>query len=253
MPRGVPWLPVSIGIFLILCVACGEKESAKPPRQPTPLDLSTTGTISGQVRFDGPVPEQTVLQLSGWSECAAQHPEGNPRAGDILINDGKLQNAVVYIKEGLGDRVFAVPTEQVTIDQKGCVFLPRTVGVRVDQPLHFLNSDPLAHNVRGLTKVARAWNFSLGVKGAARTITVDKPESMIELKCDIHPWMHAYVGVFDHPYFALSGMDGHFALKDLPPGEYTIEAWHERFGIRSQKVSLGAKETKDIVLTFAAG
>jgi len=76
---------------------------------------------------------------------------------------------------------------------------------------------------------------------------------MIELKCDIHPWMHAYVGVFDHPYFALSGAEGQFTLKDLPPGEYTIEAWHERFGTRSQKVSLGAKETKEIVFTFMAG
>jgi plastocyanin len=253
MLKGALWLPVSIGIFLTFCTACGEKESAKPARQPTPLDLSTTGTISGQVRFDGPVPEQTVLQLSGWSECAAQNPGGNPRAGDILVNAGKLQNAVVYVKEGLGARVFAVPTEQVTIDQKGCVFLPRMAALRVDQPLHFLNSDPIAHNVRGLTKVARAWNFSLGVKGAARTITVDKPEVMIELKCDIHPWMRAYVGVFDHPYFTLSGADGEFTLKDLPPGEYIIEAWHERFGTRSQKVSLGAKETKDIVLTFVAG
>jgi plastocyanin len=252
MLKGAPCIPVSIGIFLIFCTACGEKESAKPARQPTPLDLSTTGTISGQVRFDGLVPEQTVLQLGGWSECAAQHPGGNPRAGDILVNAGKLQNAVVYVKEGLGDRVFAVPTEQVTIDQKGCVFLPRTAAIRVDQPLHFLNSDPIAHNVRGLTKVARSWNFSLGVKGAARTITVDKPEVMIELKCDIHPWMRAYVGVFDHPYFTLSGADGQFTLKDLPPGEYIIEAWHERFGTRSQKVSLGAKETKDIVFTFAA-
>ncbi|HKA56395.1 MAG TPA: carboxypeptidase regulatory-like domain-containing protein [Candidatus Binatia bacterium] len=252
MSKGALWVPVSIGISLLLCTACGERGSSKSARQPTPLDLSTAGTVSGQVRFDGPVPEQTVLQLSGWSECAAQHPEGNPRAGDVLVNDGRLQNAVVYVKEGLGDRVFAVPTGEITIDQKGCVFVPRTATVRVEQPLRLLNSDPVAHNVHGLTKVARAWNFSLGVKGAARTVTVDKPEVMIELKCDIHPWMHAYVGAFDHPYFALSGADGQFALKDLPPGEYTVEAWHERFGTRSQKVSLGAKETKEIVFTFTA-
>jgi plastocyanin len=247
------WTLLSVAMLVVLCVGCGEKEPAKSARQPTPLDLSTTGTISGQVRFEGPVPEQTILQLSGWSECAAQHAEGNPRAGDVLVNDGKLQNAVVYVKEGLGDRVFVVPTEAITIDQKGCVFSPRIATVRVEQPLRFLNSDPMAHNVRGLTKVARAWNFSLGVKGATRTITVDKPEVMIELKCDIHPWMRAYIGAFDHPYFAVSGADGQFTLKDLPPGEYTIEAWHEHFGTRSQKVLLGAKETKDIVLTFGAG
>jgi len=253
MVKNVCWMPACIGMLLIFCTACGEKEPVQSARQPTPLDLSTTGIISGQVRVDGPVSEQTVLQLSGWSECAAQHPEGNPPAGDVLVNNGRLQNAVVYVKEGLGDRVFAVPTEPMTIDQKGCVFLPRIATVRVGQPLRFLNSDAMAHNVRGLTKVARAWNFSLGVKGATRTITVDKPEVMIEVKCDIHPWMRAYIGAFDHPYFAISGAEGQFTLKDLPPGEYTIEAWHERFGTRSQKISLGAKETKDIVFTFGAG
>jgi plastocyanin len=199
------------------------------------------------------VPEQTVLQLGGWSECAAQHPGGNPRAGDVLVNDGKLQNAVVYIKEGLGDHVFAVPTEPVIIDQKGCVFLPRITGAQTGQPLRLLNSDPLAHNVHGLPKNSRQWNFSLGVKGTSRTISVSKPEVMIEIKCDIHPWMRAYLGIFDHPYFALSGADGSFTLKNVPPGEYTIEAWHERFGTRTQKVTLGAKGTREIVLTFGAG
>jgi len=244
---------VSAGIFLCVFSACGEKERAKSARQPTPLDLSTVGVISGQVRLEGPAPAQTVLQLGGWSECAAQHAGGLPLAGDILVNDGALQNAVVYVKEGLGDRVFAVPTEPETIDQKGCVFLPRIAGAQVDQPLRLLNSDPMAHNVHGLAKNSRQWNFSLGVKGAARTITVDKPEVMIEIKCDIHPWMRTYLGIFAHPYFALSGADGRFTLKDLPPGEYTIEVWHERFGTRSQQVSLGVKETKEIMLTFGAG
>src|SRR5262249_41367022 len=141
----------------------------------------------------------------------------------------------------------------VTIDQKGCIFLPRIAGAQVDQPVRFLNSDPLAHNVHGFTKNARPWNVSLSVKGAARTIRVDKPEAMIEIKCDINAWMRAYLGVFDHPYFAVSDRDGAFTLNNLPPGEYTIEAWHERFGTRSQKVSLGAKETKEIEFTFAVG
>jgi plastocyanin len=204
------------------------------------------------VRFEGTSAAQTVLQLSGWSECAAQHPEGNPPAGDVLVNDGKLQNAVVYVKDGLGDRVFAVPTTPVVLDQQGCVFLPRILGAQTDQPIKMLNSDAMAHNVHGLPQNSSAWNFSLGVKGASRTISVAKPEAMIEIKCDIHPWMKAYLGVFEHPYFALSGADGRFTLKDLPPGEYTIEAWHERFGTRSQKVTLGSKEMKEVEFAFAA-
>jgi plastocyanin len=241
-----------LGTLFTLCSAC-EGESTKPPRQPTPLDLSTASTISGQVRFEGPIPEQTVVQLGGWSECAAQHPGGPPLAGDVLVQDGRLQNAVVYVKEGLGDRIFAIPSEPLVSDQKGCEFLPRIMGAQVDQPVRFLNSDPTAHNVHGLSHTSQEWNFSLGVKGASRTITLEKPEVMIQIKCDIHPWMRAYLGVFDHPYFALSGADGSFVLRNLPPGEYTIEAWHERFGTRSQQVSLSEKEGKTLEFTFTAG
>jgi len=247
------WTSVLSIVGITFCFACGGGDRTKPARQPTPLDLSTTGTVIGKVKFAGTPPEQSVAQLSGWSECAAQHPEGNPKAGDILVNDGKLQNALVYVKDGLGDRVFAVPTTPVVLDQKGCMFTPRVLGAQTDQPLQMLNSDPMAHNVHGTPKNSSAWNFSLGVKGASRTMTVAKPETTIEMKCDIHPWMRAYLGVFDHPYFAVSGADGGFTLQNLPPGEYTIEAWHERFGVQSQKITLGAKETKEIEFTFKAG
>lgn len=240
------------GVVLLSLSACGETQQ-KPPRQPTPLDVSITSTLSGEVRFVGTVPEQAVLQLGGWSECAAQHPGGLPRAGDVLVHDGKLQNAVVYVQAGLGERVFAAPTEPVVSDQKGCIFLPRILAVQVGQPIRFLNSDPLAHNVRGISTTSQAWNFSLGVKGASRTLTLDKPEAMIQITCDIHPWMKAFVGVFDHPYFAISAADGSFTLRHLPPGDYTIAAWHERFGSQSQQISLGEKEEKTLVFTFTGG
>ena len=115
-----------------------------------------------------------------------------------------------------------------------------------------LNSDPLAHNVHGLPKRSSSWNFSLGVKGASRTTSVAKPETMIEIKCDIHPWMRAYLGVFEHPYFMLSGADGRFTLKNVPPGQYIVEAWHERFGMQTQKITVGTKKTKEIAFTFKA-
>ena len=241
-----------IGAALCMSFSCGGENSVKPTRQPTPLDLSTTGTITGVVNVDGAVPEQSVVQLGGWSECAAQHAGGNPKAGDILVENGKLRNVMVYIKEGLGDRVFAIPTTPAELDQKGCVFLPRVLGAQTDQDIKMLNSDPLAHNVHGLPTQSSSWNFSLGVKGASRTVSVATPEAMIEIKCDIHPWMRAYLGVFEHPYFMLSDADGRFALKDVPPGEYTVEAWHERFGVQTRKVTVGAKETKELLFTFKA-
>lgn len=237
--------------LLLLCSACNGSAPSKPPRQPTPLDLSTVGTISGSVRFEGPVPAQSVMQLGGWSECAAQH-EGTVYAGDVLVTNGKLQNALVYIEDGLGERVFAVPEEPVENDQKGCVFLPRIMAIRVDQPVRYLNSDPMAHNVHGLPRNSSHWNFSLGLKGTSRSITVEAEEVGIEVKCDIHGWMRGYLGVFDHPYFALSDQGGTFRLANVPPGEYTLATWHERFGTVSQKVVLPEKGEAEITLTFQA-
>ena len=241
---------IALGL-LLLCSACNSPTPSKPPRQPTPLDLSTVGTISGSVRFEGPVPAQSVMQLGGWSECAAQH-EGTVYAGDVLVTNGKLQNALVYIEDGLGERVFAVPEEPVENDQKGCIFLPRIMAIRVDQPLRYLNSDPMAHNVHGLPRNSSHWNFSLGLKGTSRSITVEAEEVGIEVKCDIHGWMRGYLGVFDHPYFALSDQGGTFRLANVPPGEYTLATWHERFGTVSQKVVLPEKGEAEVTLTFQA-
>ncbi len=244
------WL-ISMGALLSLLLACNDSTPSKPPRQPTPLDLSTVGTISGSVHFEGPVPAQSVVQLGGWSECAAQH-EDTVYAGDVLVTNGGLQNALVYIKDGLDERVFTVPEEPVENDQKGCVFLPRIMALRVDQSIRYLNSDPMAHNVHGLPRNSSHWNFSLGLKGTSRSISIAAEEVGIEVKCDIHGWMRSYLGVFDHPYFALSDQDGAFRLPNVPPGEYTIAAWHERFGTRSQKIALPEKGEAVVAFTFQA-
>lgn len=228
----------------LVAFTLGCEPGKKDRGAPTPLDHTTTGAISGTVRLEGPKPAQTQLQLSSVADCASQH-EGPVYAGDVLVEDGKVQNAIVYIKEGLGDRVFAVPTTPVEIDQKGCLFVPRVAAAQTDQPVRFLNSDSLAHNVRG-----DSFNFSLGLRGASRTVEVDTPSAIVELKCDIHPWMRAWLGVFDHPYFAVTGPDGAFKLEEVPPGDYVVEAWHERFGTQTTKVTLGPKDTKTTELVF---
>jgi plastocyanin len=242
-------------LILLLAAVLGACQSADDhvlEREITPLDLGTVASLTGEVRFEGPIPQQSPLRITGFAECAAQH-DGPLFAGDILITDGKLENALVYVKEGLGDRVFAVPDATVVIDQEACLFVPRVSGAQVGQPVRFLNSDPLSHNVHGVPSASSRWNFSLPVKGSSRTITVGTPENVIEIKCDVHPWMKAYLGVFDHPYFTVTASDGRFVLRNLPSGNYVVEAWHERFGIRSAAISLQPKESKQISFSFAAG
>ncbi len=251
MGQAVLWtLRTCISALLTVLCACQNQPPPAPARPPSRLDLSQVGSVSGQVRFEGPVPALPPLQLGGWSACRAQHPDGPPLAADLLVHDGKLQNALVSITDGLGGRVFAMPEEPVTSDQRGCMFVPRILTVRAGQPLRFVNSDPIAHNVHGSPQRARVWNFSLGVKGASRTIRIHTPESRIPVSCDIHGWMRAYVAVIDHPYFALSDAEGRFALADVPPGSYVIEAWHERLGVRRRRLELGAQDRRELVFTF---
>jgi plastocyanin len=230
-------------LVLVALAACGGGGSAPAQKPVTPLDRSTTGTITGVVRLAGPTPAMPTLQLS--AECRTEH-QGPVPAGDVLVHDGLVENAFVYLKEGLGDRGFAVPTEPVTIDQLGCLYHPRVVGVQVGQPIVFQNSDGVLHNVHGTPAVASAWNFTMSVKGSQRTLKLDKPEVMVSVRCDVHPWMQGWIGVVDHPYFAVTGTDGRFTLRDVPPGDYVVTAWHERFGTRDSRVSLAARGTQEV-------
>ncbi len=243
--RVAGWWMVVVAIAATTCRHEAER------RQPTPLDLTTVGVIEGEVRFTGTPPPATVVDMSSAKDCPVPNPRA-VQADDVLVRDGKVQNAIVAISSGLGDRVFAVPQTPVVVDQRGCIFSPRVVAAQAGQPVQFLNSDPLAHNVHGSPSKSSGWNFSLGLKGAERTVDVDTPQPVIPIRCDIHPWMQAYLGVYDHPYFMVTGADGRFTLKDVPPGTYVVEAWHERFGSRTANVTLGPKETQTVAFTFGA-
>ena len=235
---------------LLVLAACGGGDRSVASRAVTPLDPAATGTITGTVGFDGPVPAMAMLPLGGEPICSAQH-QGPVLAGDALVHDGRVENAFVYIKEGLGTRVFTVPGAAITIDQKGCLYRPRVAGAQLGQPITFVNSDALLHNVHGSPAASSPWNFGMGVQGSRRTITVEKPEVMIQLRCDVHPWMRAYLGVVDHPYFAVTGPDGRFTFPNVPAGTYTLATWHERFGAQEAKTTVTAKETQDVSFHYA--
>jgi len=243
----------ALGIVLVLALvaACGgrDESSCAAPRTPTPLDRTTTGTIAGTVTYQGTPPPMTPLALGGDPQCAAQHP-APVLSGDAIVHDGKLENVFVWLKEGLGDRVFAVPDRAVTIDQAGCLYTPRIAGAQTCQPIEFVNSDAQLHNVHGTPHQSPPWNFGMAVRGARRTLRIDAPEVMIPVTCDVHPWMRAYVGVLPHPYFAVTGADGRFTLADVPPGDYVVAAWHERFGTREARVSVATKATADVPFVY---
>jgi plastocyanin len=239
----------SVVLVLALAVAaCGGNTACDVSRTPTPIDAATTGTIAGNVRVTGAVPPSTPVQMTG--ECSALH-QGAATAGDVLVHDGRVENAFVWIKSGLGDRVFAVPTTPVVVDQKGCLFQPRVAGAQVCQPVEFRNSDALLHNVHGTPAASDAWNFGLGVQGSHRTVRLEKPEVMVVTRCDVHPWMRAYLGVVDHPFFAVTGADGRFELHGVPAGDYVVGAWHEVFGTLEARVTVAPGKTETVDFSYA--
>ncbi len=216
-----------------------------------PVDLSQVGSLKGVVKFEGTPAETRMLSVQGNPECAAFHKNGQIASEELVVNNGMLQNAFVYVKSGLEGRTFDIPKEQVKVENKGCVYVPHVVGAMVGQEILYINSDSTLHNVHSYPKVSKGFNLGLPIQGMKQAKKFDKPEVMVSLKCDVHPWMLGYVGVLEHPYFAVSDSSGVFSIPNLPAGEYTIEAWHEKLGVQTQQITVAANETKDIEFKFA--
>ena len=252
-------------IFLSLMIAgCGASketptvtsapagEVSAPAVPSKSVDPSTVGTLKGRIVFEGEAPAPKQISVKGNPECAALHAGGVITSEEMVVNNGALQNVFVYIKEGLEDYSFTAPAEPVTIENKTCMYVPHVSGVRVGQPVNFLNQDSTLHNVHSYPKASKPFNLGLPLVGMKQTKKFDAPEIMVPLKCDVHPWMQGYIGVVAHPYFSVSDAEGKFELKNLPPGEYTVEAWHEKLGAQSQKIKIEPQETKEIEFKYSA-
>lgn len=236
--------------LLLLLAACSHPDTGPPVRAPaTPLDPETAGTIEGRVIYLGTPPSAAEIEFAGDPACTAVHP-AKADAGDVLVRDGRVENAFVYIERGLEGRVFERPKEPSRIDQRGCLYAPRVTGAETGQSIEFLNSDPTLHNVHTQPERSSGTNFGMAVQGARRSIHIDEPEVMVRVRCDVHPWMRAYVGVLDHPYFTVTGKDGAFRLGNVPAGEYTVAVWHERFGKRDARVVVRAQQTTSAEFRF---
>jgi plastocyanin len=205
------------------------------------------------VTVDGAVPANADIRMNADPVCARQVTTPQKMETYVVGPDGKtLGNVFVYVKDGLGNYVFDPPKEPATIDQKDCRYHPHVFGMQVGQPLEIINSDPTLHNIHAVAKNNREFNNGQPLQNMKTTHTFTAPEVMVPFKCDVHGWMNAYVGVLNHPFFAVTDVSGNFTLKGLPAGTYTIEAWHEKLGTQTQTVTVTAKESKDIAFTFKA-
>jgi len=197
-------------------------------------------SITGKILYSGPPPVLKHHSLNSEPDCDKKHPAGI-MSQEVVVNSGHtLQNVLVYVKDGLPNKQYPVPATPVKVDQSGCMFLPHVIAVMVNQPVQFLNSDAASHNVHAMPAVNRDWNVAQD-KGSIQLTKFPKFEIGMPVRCNIHRWMQMYINVLSNPFFAVTGKDGTFTIKGLPPGEYTIEAWQEKFGTQTLKVRTGAR------------
>ena len=239
-----------------LCLSCGSDSGRSADRSPStepyspPVDPAIAATISGKAVLDGVAPEQETISMKADPYCTTMHMEEVKRERVVTNEDGSLRNVFVYIKEGLSGKRFAPPSEPVVLTQLGCVYVPHVQGIMTGQPFEILNDDDTLHNVRALPEENPAFNLGQPRRGHKVKRTFETPEVMIHIKCDVHKWMSAYLGVLEHPHFDVTGDGGAFELAGLPPGDYVIEAWHETYGTLTQATTIGEGETKGITFTF---
>ena len=244
-------------VSALLPIGCSRKSEQAAPTTTVPpavtyfhVDPATAGSITGTIRYTGKLPARKAIDMSEDPACVAAH---HGKAGDeslVVGSRGSLANVFVYIKSGLEGKNFPTPTDSVVINQNGCWFHPHVLGVQVNQPVEIVNSDPVTHNIHPMAEINREWNHSQGPGDAPLHRKFTKPEIMIPVKCNIHSWMHAYIGVLNHPYFSVSKDDGSFTISNLPPGTYTLAVWQEKLGTREQQITIAPEQHATADFTY---
>lgn len=221
---------------------------AAPASKPAPIDPATTGEIKGIVKFTGTAPPREKINIT--SECSKPGHTSVEKEELIVNSNGTLKNVFVSITQGLEGRSFEAPTDSVVLDQVGCVYTPHVVAVQTGQPLIIKNSDGTTHNVNGSAGKNTGFNNAMLPGSEPLKARFKSAETRKLVKCDIHPWMNAWIHITNHPYFAITGDSGEFTIKNLPPGKYTMEAIHESLGVKKLNIEIAPKDTKTADFTF---
>jgi plastocyanin len=217
--------------------ACGGGGGGAADRPVPNARADGPGVVSGRISYEGEPPARTPVRMAADPNCTPAEAQALSET-TIVGGDGGLQNVFVYVKDGLGDRVYETPTAPIVLDQQGCRYEPHVFGVFVGQPVEIRNSDPTLHNVHAIPKTNDEFNFGQQPNTPAVTRTFDEPEIGVSFRCDVHGWMRSYANVVTHPFFAVTKADGSYEIKGLPAGTYTIEAWHERLGTQTKQVTV---------------
>lgn len=209
------------------------------------------GSVTGTVKYEGPVPILPTVKMDADPGCAKKH--ASPVKNELLVlgTDNTMGNVLVRVRSGATGS-YSAPKRAVALDQDGCQYVPHVLAVMADQPMKIKNSDGLLHKVHALPKVNQGFNQAMPGSVKEVTRTFSKTEPPFKIECDVHPWMAAYVAVLDNPYYDVTGVDGKFTLEELPPGKYEIEAWHEKLKTKSAKITIQGDETAKVDFSFSA-
>ena len=240
-------------LLVFVAAACGgPSDGANGGAEvPPAIDPATVGTITGRIQLQGTPPPPAIVRLDGDPKCASLAQGEERRTEYIVVGaDNALQNVFVYVKDGLPPRLYPVPSKPVVLDQQKCRYVPRVLGLQVGQSLLIRNSDPLLHNVRAEAMINQPFDLGTPIQGMEVSRTFSTREVMVPIGCNVHAWMNGYVGVLEHPYFAVSDENGRFSIPQLPSGTFTLEVWHERLGTQTQQVTVAAKDTKEVTFTY---
>jgi len=254
------WLGIGLAAAVSL-TGCGGGETkteapkadsaaAAPAGGSATPDEANGGTVTGKVAFDGAKPTPKNLDMSATPFCTKAHPGGAPSEEVVVNGNGTMKNTFVWVKAGLPDKQWAVPSQAVTLTQEGCMYKPHVIGIQAGQNLDIKTSDATNHNIHPMPAANPEWNESQSPGDPGKTKSFARQEVLVPVKCQIHPWMKAYIGVVAHPFYAVTGDDGTYTIKGLPPGTYTIEIVHEKYGKQEQQITVGAKESKTADFTI---